>query len=69
MCFERIGSPARTALSIPVTSRADHDPARSGIFTPESDTTDEGTELAAVEATGVLEAKLIEQLSCVDVRA
>jgi len=61
-------SPAVARFCVPVSALADHHTPRAGIFTPQSDTTDKGVELAAVEATRVLGAQFIEQLGCVDVR-
>ena len=68
MCLERVRTAAGARYRIPVSARADHYASRAGIVTPESDTADKGSQLAAVEASGVLGTQFIEQLACVDVR-
>jgi len=54
MRLERVGTPANARFCIAVSARANHDAPRAGIVTPESDATDKGSQLAAVEAPGVL---------------
>jgi hypothetical protein len=68
MRLERIGTPANARFCIAVSARANHYASRASITTPESDTTDKGSQLAAVEAPGVLGTQPIEQLACIDVR-
>jgi hypothetical protein len=60
MGLERVGAPTGAILCVPVSALADYHTARSGIFTPEPDTTDKRAKLAAVEATGILDAQFIE---------
>lgn len=60
MRLVRIGAPAGASFCVPVTALADIYAARTGIVTPESDTTDKGAELAAVKATRILDPQFIE---------
>ena len=60
MRLEWIGTPALARCRIPVGALADHDAAGPSIVTPQSDTTDKGGKLAAVEAPGVLGPQFIK---------
>jgi hypothetical protein len=69
MRLERVRTPASARDCVPVSARADHHTPQADVITPQSDTTEKGTQLATVKAAAVLGTQFVEQFVPIDVWA